>query len=328
MAYHGFRKDWALSPQQKIDAREALSYLDGTGISLAEAARRAVEGKKALRRIFFQQAVDEFLVKLLAKRGRPATFSWYETKLARPLASFGSEFFDTISHADLVNFFERQEDWEPGTKAGVARALRAIWKWGMRSTPQMTTLDITTGLASRGPRNEGDAKFFSVEQVATIISGSTHFKNAFAMLFFAGIRPEELAGRGKDRLLWKHVDTIAREIRIPSNISKTKKPRIIQGLPDTLWLWITPGKPSAPISLGRVRQATDRGKALLSLKEWPHDATRHTFATYALAHCSDAGKVSEWLGHEGKPTLLHQTYRGLSSKIEADKFWQLTPGVK
>ena len=35
------RTDYALSPEQRADAREALAILDGTGMSLAIAARIA-----------------------------------------------------------------------------------------------------------------------------------------------------------------------------------------------------------------------------------------------------------------------------------------------
>lgn len=52
---------------------------------------------------------------------------------------------------------------------------------------------------------------------------------------------------------------------------------------------------------------------------------RHTFATYATAYTEDAAKVSLWLGHEGKPQMLHRHYRGLTTKAQAEAFFALRP---
>ena len=43
-----------------------------------------------------------------------------------------------------------------------------------------------------------------------------------------------------------------------------------------------------------------------------------------VALTSDPGKVSLWLGHQS-PTMLHRHYRGLTTKAEAVKFFDLAP---
>lgn len=55
------RLNYLLTPAQKVDAREALKILDGTEITLVEAARRSVKGQRALRRVSFEVGLDEFV---------------------------------------------------------------------------------------------------------------------------------------------------------------------------------------------------------------------------------------------------------------------------
>jgi mannose/fructose-specific phosphotransferase system component IIA len=75
------RKDWALTAEQRADAREALILLDGTGITLTEVARRAMAGQRATKRVIAGEAVDEFVREVMRREARPATVLWYEDKL-------------------------------------------------------------------------------------------------------------------------------------------------------------------------------------------------------------------------------------------------------
>jgi integrase len=318
------RQDYALTPEQRMDARDALRILDGTGITLQQAAQQAVQGKRAVRRIRFTQAVDEFIRSRMARGLRSRSVAWYEKMLALPEAKFGDRHFDEISRAELFAWLQAVPIGEH-TRAGMSRALRALWRWGVAQEPQLVGQDITPGLRTDGPRNEGDAAFLTVEQVKQILADPGPYLNAFALLFFAAVRPEEVAGDGKPRLLWKHVRISEKLIRIPGDIAKTGKPRTIQDLPPTVWAWLQPGADEEPICESHIRQATYRAKGIIG--EWHHDATRHTCATYLLALTGDAGKVSTWIGHEGRPTLLHRNYAGLATKPEAEKFFALRPKV-
>jgi integrase len=316
------RIDFQLSPEQRMDARAALRILDGTEISLEQAARQAVQGKRAVSRIRFSDAVDQFIVSRIDSGLRSVTVGWYQKMLKDPEAKFGDRWFDEIPRAELFTWLKDLAIGEH-SKAGMSRALRALWRWGVTHEPQLVAVDITLGLRRTGPRNEGDAKFLTVDQVAKVMAEAGPYRNTFALLFFGAVRPEEIAGDGKPRMLWKHVRTDEKTIRVSGDIAKTTKPRIIQALPDTVWHWLTPGKDNEPICKAHVRQATRRAKEILGF--WFHDATRHTCATHFLAYTGDAGKVSTWLGHEGKPSLLHRDYAGLATKPEGEKFVALRP---
>lgn len=321
------RFDYALNPAQRADARAALKLLEGTGVSLEEAARRAIHGRRAVHRIRISDAIDSFIRSRLTGGKRLRTVEWYQDKLRLVDASFGAKYFDDVDRATLFAWLAQLPGSE-GSRAAVARACRALWRWGMAHEPQLVAVDITAGLRTASPSNGGDAEFLTVKQVAAIMAKAGPYRSALALLFFGGVRPEELYGRSKTPLLWKHVRADERMIRLPGEIAKTGKPRIIEGIPETLWHWIEPKTDGAlPVSPGRTRQALERAQAAIAPKKWPHDATRHTFGTYAFAWAQDAGKVAMWMGHEGKPTMLHRHYRGLTTRAEAEQFWALRPAA-
>lgn len=313
-------QNFELSPQERADAREALKILEGSGLTLTAAAIRALQGRRALRRVCLAEAVGDFLRTRLSLRAR--TFEWYESNLKPLTAQFGDDNVDDVDRARFMAWIGAKKEAE---RRRVTRAARAFFRWCAAQEPQIATVDPTHGIEVSSQGSGGEAEFLTVPEVEKVMNAAGKYRSALALLLFAGIRPEELAGRAKDPLRWKHVRVDEKMIRIPAEISKTGKPRIVEGIPATVWRWLEPQQDHTPISPGRTRQALRIAQAAIAPREWPHDATRHTFCTYALAHTSDAGKVSHWSGHEGNPTMLQRHYRGLATKAEAEKFFALLP---
>jgi integrase len=174
-------------------------------------------------------------------------------------------------------------------------------------------------------------EFFAPAEAAILLAAAGEHTPALALALFAGIRPEELGGFSKPRLRWEDIDRKSRIVRVPAAVSKTDKPRVIEGLPPTLWRWLdrrTKGLKDqgtkGPILAINWQPLVVRLKPLLP-GGWKQDGARHSFATYALAHTADPGQVSLWLGHEGSPTLLYRHYRGLTTKAVAKEYWALRP---
>jgi integrase len=317
------RSNYLLTPAQKADAREALKLLEGTDITLTEAARRAVKGQRALRRVTFMAAVDEFVLVKIRSGARHATVEWYEERL-RPMADvMGEQIFDTINRAELKDTLESLFPTAPA-RAASARACRALWRWGMHTELAIAGADITMGLDFKGKRPAPAVpvprphKVLSIAQSQAIIDGlPERFFSALGCALGGGIRPEELAGPHKEALRWEHISTTDKIIRVPGEISKTGKPRVLENLPPLIWRFLQPRGLTDAVCPGTADAMLQWVKKLGGFKArrhegppWPHDALRHTFATYALALTQDPGQVAMWLGHEGKPELLMTTYRG------------------
>jgi hypothetical protein len=73
----------------------------------------------------------------------------------------------------------------------------------------------------------------------------------------------------------------------------------------------------------RVREIRD------SLKNFHrvHNGGRKSCATYMLELTQDAPKTAIILGHTS-PHLLYSTYRGLTTKAEAEAYFNILPGAK
>jgi integrase len=160
------------------------------------------------------------------------------------------------------------------------------------------------------------------------MAGAGKYRSALAVMLFAGVRPDEVASQHKPALLWRHVNAAERMIRIPAEIAKTGRPRIMEGLPDAVWAWLKPAGEDQPVCPARSLQAVRLAQSLGGYgkkRRWPHDALRHTFATYHVAAFANPGQTAMLMGHEGNPTMLHRHYRGLATKAEAERFWALRP---
>lgn len=143
---------------------------------------------------------------------------------------------------------------------------------------------------------------------------------AVSMMLWAGIRPHEV-----ERLRWQHVHYDDMVITIPAAHSKTGGARHVTLHPVLLqWLRICgtyqlPNQPIVPLSWTKrwrqVRQ--DAG-----LVPWHEDTLRHTFASYHAKHFMDFNQLQIEMGHASS-SLLRTRYlsmQGLTKK-SADEFW-------
>lgn len=282
------------------------------------------------------QVIDRFIRSRRAKNLRPLTLRWYWSRLtALPLP---------LPFADLSPDYVRARldrlELSPPTRRNYARAWVALWTWARRS--DIAAQDVAPALY-REPalRDSAGAALLSVADAARAMRNlAPEYRPAAAMLLFTGLRPQELRGIGKPPLTYAAVNQADRIVRVPADIAKTRKWRVLEGLPGTLWDWLPqspdPAQPISPVSSARlidliqlaagfIRQGSGRGAKRERLRAWPHDGTRHGFATYALALTSDAARVALWLGHEGNTTMLHRHYRGLATKADAERYFAIRP---
>jgi len=144
---------------------------------------------------------------------------------------------------------------------------------------------------------------------------------AVAIGMFAGLRASEIA-----RLDWRSIDLDRRFIEVAAAKSKTAQRRLVT-ISDNLHTWLAPfraisGEVRLPSSAYRRRFA----KALKTagFESWPHNALRHSFASYYLAHHQDAVKTALELGHTESRTLFAH-YRELVKLEDAKAYWKIFP---
>lgn len=337
------QKNFALSQAQKTDARLAISELP-EGMTLLEAVKLAKRGSGlAVERVTVTDVVTRFLASRLSQNLRPSSSLWYENKLRPVLSNFGPLTMDEVTRPEFAKAIDALPVSQ-STKASHYRAARALWRWAKGQEPPLAGADITEGLKVSAPLVDSEgAEFLSVEDVGTIMRNlpEKHLPAA-ALLIFAGIRPQEISGKDKPPMLWKHINASARTIRIEASIAKTRELRVLEDMPEALWSFIGehPGdsKRDEPVAqctsqqlIRMIQQAggfwkfieKGRGRLRKTFRQWPHDATRHTFATYDLAAFENPGRTAMRLGHQGKPQMLYAHYKGLTTKEAALRFWAL-----
>jgi len=108
--------------------------------------------------------------------------------------------------------------------------------------------------------------------------------------------------------------------------AKTAQRRLVS-ITENLAQWLEPHRKCAgPV---RPSSSTYRRRFATALKagnieRWPHNALRHSFASYHLAYSRDAAKTALELGHTESATLFRH-YRELVRPEDAKAFWDITP---
>lgn len=323
------RSNMALTASQREAARAMFRALEGTGLTPEEVVRRALEGRRAVRRVKIGEAIDLFLQSRMAKR--PRTVTWYGSKLGIFAAAFGDRAVDDVGRGEFRRWLGTQPVSE-STKMSYTRAAGCLYRWLADQEPPMAGQDVTAGLRVTPPRT-AEIAFLPVSEVRMILARiAEHHLPAVVVSLFAGIRPHEVADREKPWLKYQAFNHNDQIVRVPGDVTKTGVPRILEGLPEALWRWLPRGGTNEPIATtlpGEIQEkaavAAGYGTREKWIRKWPHDAFRHSFATYALALTGDAARVSGWLGHEGKPSVLHRSYAGLTTRAEAERFFGLRP---
>ena len=141
-----------------------------------------------------------------------------------------------------------------------------------------------------------------------------------AISLFAGLRAAEM-----ERLDWAEVDLDGGNIEVKSAKSKTGSRRLIP-ISDNLAAWIRPlARRNGPVAPVALRDRLDAAKARAGFKTWPANALRHSFASYRLAHCADAARVSLEMGNS--PQMIFAHYRELVKPKDAARYWTIKPSA-
>jgi integrase len=60
------------------------------------------------------------------------------------------------------------------------------------------------------------------------------------------------------------------------------------------------------------------------IEEWPHNAPRHSFASYHLAAFKDSAALALEMGH-GSTKMIFEHYRALVTPKKGKAFWSIVP---
>jgi site-specific recombinase XerC len=212
-------------------------------------------------------------------------------------------------------------NWAPRTQAGYLADVRTMYNYGQKRG--LCSVNPAAAVELPTVDQEAPPGIHTPEQVQTVLEFAQSYDasvcRVLAVRYFAGLRSSEV-----NRLEESNLG--AAFIEVPSAIDKTRRRRPVQIRPNLrAWLEVT----AAAGGMLPVRDWNNASRfftAALAKKHkipWPHNVTRHSFVSYALAACQSAAKVALEAGNTEQMIFAH--YRELVTPEAAAKFWEIRP---
>ena len=221
----------------------------------------------------------------------------------------------------------------PQSVKGIRSAAFGLFAWAMkRKLVKTNPVDATEAISV----DQGEVGIFSPSQLGAILRTALRIQPravpALAVWAFCGARRAEI-----NRLHFDNFDRERKELRISARTAKTGKARYVP-MPPALIAWLEAAEQAGAAPLGKLvpgksdaasegvlfRWLNDiRGEA--GLDGWPHNALRHSFASYACADTDDYARVAAWLGHAGGTALLEARYRHACPKDSGSAWFNVFP---
>ena len=218
----------------------------------------------------------------------------------------------SVSSAEIETWLYAQP-WKARTRKGALMTLRNIFQWS-----------ISRGMMAANPANGVDMPaqeslppgIHTPEQAKIVLEAARRIDlnvmRCLAVRYFAGLRTSEAVALEETEIKEQFIEVTAAK-------AKTRRRRLVTIQPN-LRAWLDLGG-TLPL-----RQVNNRLRAVtLSIPgvPWPHNATRHSFASYHLAKFGNAGKTALEAGHTEQ--MLFNHYREIVLPEDAEKFFNIRP---
>jgi len=328
-----------LSTGQKISAVQAVTgYLDAVrllpaGKNVADSVSGYLQNVGAVKQKSLAEAVAEFCearkLKAVAQPGkRPALNPVYVADTARHLNEFAGAFIGT-DVADLKkNHIDVFVAAHPKLSAKSRNHLRSTVKmflgWCVRHDYLAANHRLleTDGL-HKEPLDTGPVDFYRPKELRALLDNSSgQLRAIIALQAFAGLRLQEAL-----RLDWQDVFGIAGHIEVSSSKSKTRQRRLVEICPALeQWLAMYQGMEGKVAMQWRtVSGHVQAFIALRTLLKIParKNGLRRGFVTYHFALHQNENTTSALAGNS--PGIIHGNYKGLTTKTEAEKWFNVLP---
>lgn len=304
----------------RVDAGKGAALLRPYGASLADAARYYVDHCLKFREApSVKGIVARLLADTKAAGRRDRTLRDLQGRLEGFARIFGERQLTSITLPELQAWIN-----DPGLAArsriNNATKLSQLWNFAIRHSWAESNL---VEKITRPDPEDGEPGILTIPQAAELLENAERFGllSFVALGLFAGLRQAELM-----RLDWAAVKLTERVVIVGAEVAKKRSRRVVD-IPDALAAWLSPcvGRKGPVVDATNFRKNQDALRTAAGIKEWPHNALRHSFGSYHLAMFGDAVRTAAQMGHRDVG-VLHASYKALVTKQEAERFWALRPG--
>jgi hypothetical protein len=222
--------------------------------------------------------------------------------------------------------------WNSRTKNGYLTDLKNFFNWTvaeghLESSPAQHVRRFRATDAELA-KDEESTKILTPKEVAAVMKYLVKHEPDMvcraALLFFAGLRPEREAAT----ITYDEVMLDDQLVHVRASRAKDRQNRYI-AMPPNLVAWVRWGLnhgATLPVVNWDKRWNEARSKLKLTGEAWPHDASRHSFASYCLAVQGEEDTRMA-LGH-GNYEMLFRNYRTLVRLSDAERYFNICPPRK
>lgn len=316
---------FALSAEQRLAAARAFQRLAGIASLDAVVDYYIASKGQALAMITVGALQDELLAYQAKRQLRPRTIQATRVNYASFVRQYADIPISDITLDQIESWLDTQRGGSKVTLNNGIRYLTAFFSFAIRRG-YITASPMTR--VERPRIKLGAREFLSIEDIQKLLAKAEEMDPKMipklVIGLFAGVRPAEL-----HRLRWENISFENRLISINADASKCGIARYCT-IEKCLLEWLFKyQQQKGSLGLNAKRFGIHRQKLCeaAGIADWPANAMRHSFATYHLAMFENAAKTAFELGHTQGVQLLYRHYRGLTTRAEAERFWQIKPSA-
>jgi integrase len=269
------------------------------------------------------ELVDELLKGKEADGASERYLSDLRSRLTQFSESFNGKPVAEITSAQVDEWLRSLSDKETGkrlspvTRNNFRRVLIVAFNFAREHG---YSADNPAEKSARAKVIESAIGILTAEETARLLeSAARELVPYIAIGAFAGLRRAEL-----ERLDWREVDFQSGLIEVTAKKAKSARRRFVRIQPN-LAKWLQPyAELSGNVTPPKYRELLDTAREAAGIEQWPHNALRHSFASYHLARFNDAAALALELGHTSAH-LVFQHYRQLVKPKQAECYWKIAP---
>ena len=296
-------------------------YPHGGDLTVAALAKHFIESKKAVMR------VDPETGEKVRRYSEPYLISLH--KLNQLGEAFENKRLSNLQPEDIAEYLDGMK-LNDVSRYHYHNYFKMLFNYGVKHR----FLERNPMVTMQSPLMERrDPKILTVEQAEALTVASFQDHDGVTFVYtvlglFAGIRPHEIT-----KLKWGDLKQWGWQVRLPARTAKTRAVRSVQlpmnaarmihtyrdllkerngKLPDDDSLIV-------PMTHNLLRKRFKQAYKAAGLTKWPHDVSRHTFASFYYKATKSMPKLMEQLGHS-TPVMALRHYVNLTEESWLDYF--------
>lgn len=326
----------SISDEDKRTLFDAKKFADEQGFDIWDAVRGHVKYLKSMKvaALRMKEAVEMCLVDKKNEGTSDRALQTMRSPIRRFACSCPRRQVNDVTHHDITKWVDGLKV-STRSRVGYLSELRTFFSWAVQkgyseSNPVIPAMPSKKAKKKiMNTKREVRASQVLTPQEAGIIMDYCEreyplFTRYAALCLFAGLRPER---EGK-LIPWANVNTT--NITVDWRIAKDNETRIIEPLTPNLIEWITVTENREPEDWTKTNGPYRNHKVIWDKvkkqigRPWPHDAMRHSYASYHFAMFKDAGLTAKNLGHPDT-NLLRKDYNSAVTEASAVEYWGVLP---